>query len=132
MELKSDNNPLGQFAHFPTIKANVKQMVENDEVVVFETQKDKKPVGVISARFERPWFVNGTCLCESFILCIDPKFYGFGRVATNWMKKAARSGGADFIYSSSDISKNSKMIENLAVKYSHGTPVGKTFIYPIN
>lgn len=132
MELKESNHPFSKYAHYPTMKANIKQMVEDEELVVFETKKDKKAVGVISAKFERPWFVNGTCLCESFVLCLDPSFYGFGRVAGNWLKKAAKIGGASFVYVGSDISDNPKIIENIAVKKMGCRPVGKTFVYPVH
>lgn len=70
-------------------------------------------VGALAYTIETPWYSNFRCLDEMFVMCLDPNFHGFGRIALKFLKKKAMFHGCAILKTGAAMTDTPKIIENL-------------------
>lgn len=121
-ELRS--KPGKTFADFGSIYYSLYWLAEAKHLILFRDTKGHN-VGVLAFDILTPWYTHYTCFSELFVLCLDPAFHGFGRIALRYMKKRAASLGCALMETGASMTDDPKMIENLYKRH------GKcTFSYP--
>lgn len=112
------SKPGKNFADFGSIYYSLYWIAEAGNLILFEDVQGRK-VGVLAFEIVTPWYTRSTCLDEIFVLGLDPSFYGFGRVAMNYMKKEAKDLGCSLMQTGASMTDNHKMIENLYKRHGH-------------
>ena len=115
---KLKSKPGKTFADFGSIYYSLYWIAEAGNLILFKDVQGRK-VGVLAFEIVTPWYTRFTCLDEIFVLGLDPSFYGFGRVALDFMKKTAKEIGCALMQTGASMTDNPKMIENLYKRHGH-------------
>lgn len=115
---KLKSKPGKTFADFGSIYYSLYWIAEAGNLILFKDVQGRK-VGVLAFEIVTPWYTRFTCLDEIFVLGLDPSFYGFGRVALDFMKKTAKDIGCALMQTGASMTDNPKMIENLYKRHGH-------------
>lgn len=122
--------PGAAYADFTTIYNSLIDMSYTAGLWVFETNAGHV-VGAVAISVEKPWYTQKTCLEEVFVLCLDPEFHGFGRVALKFLKNKARALGCGLLLTGDALSDDQRMIENLYQRHGHCNFTYKNFVWTL-
>lgn len=112
-EIRSLNSKPGKkVADLGAIYYSLYWLAEAKHLILFRDTKGHN-VGVLAFDIVTPWYTRYTCFSELFVLCLDPAFHGFGRVALRYMKKRAKGLGCALMETGASMTDEPKMIENL-------------------
>lgn len=113
------------YASFKSINNAVLLMSYAESLWICKRKSDGAFIGVVAFEIDRPWWSDKTCLEEIFVIQINPSFYGFGRLALNFMKTKAKAYGCALMETGASMTDKPELLESLYHKK------GKcTFTYP--
>lgn len=128
-----ESKPTSKYGNFGAIMVSFLMFAEDESLYEFVTDTGHV-VGLVCASVVQPWWTDKTLLEEVFVICLDPQFKGFGRVAMKFLKNKARQFGCSLMTTGNLLTDEPKKIENLYQKHGHCNFSYKNFVwlYPLN
>lgn len=115
--------PAKHLINYRSIYLSLYWAANDHTLVVFKV--DDHIIGTLAYTIVTPWYSKHSCLEEMFVLCLEPSYYGFGRVALKFLKRAAKAYGCALMETGAAMTDQPTLLENLYTK------VGKSnFSYP--
>lgn len=115
--------PAKHVVNYRSIYLSLYWAANDHTLVVFKV--DDHIIGTLAYTIITPWYTHHRCLEEMFVLCLEPSYHGFGRVALKFLKRAAMCLGCAIMETGASMTDQPEVLRNLYTK------VGKcTFNYP--
>lgn len=105
---------VGKLAEYRSIFYSLCDLARDENLVVFKD--GDHIIGALAYTIEQPWYTRATCLDEVFVLQTDPNFYGFGRVALDFLKMLAKTYGCSLMETGASMTDTPEMLRNLYLK----------------
>lgn len=124
------SKPGKTYAHLGSIYDNLYLLAKANHLILFRNTRGRN-IGVLAFDIGIPWYTHYTCFSEVFVLGLDPSFYGFGRVALQYMKKKAKDLGCSLMETGASMTDDPKMIENLYKRHGKCNFMYSCFVWTL-
>lgn len=113
----ADTQPLSKLVSRTKVLKSIKEMFIVYGCIRFiRSIKDDSLLGAFAYAIGSDWWTEGDVMAEVFVVTVNPRCYGIGRIAGKHMIKIAHQNNVKLIQSGSLLAGNHKLINNLYVK----------------